>query len=456
MSKIIKPPKFELDKIPDIWRSIIQDEPENLSEYLKMISYANEGRYIPYDKFQYTISKKLDKEKAWELVKSQRVTRKIDLFPFGDESIVGSFSLTPSIQKALSETDRNTTIAVLQWMTKNIGEEHYLKYLLDDLLEDESISSSQLEGAATTTLESKRLLKKNRTARTIDEKMVIGNFRMMNYVWKNRARPLSIELIKDLHKVGVDGIDDKKYSPGQFRVDSDGVVVVNYDGDIVHTPPNADKIKDRLNIIINWANKCHDDATGKNYIHPLIKAIVLHFCIGYEHPFKDGNGRVARALFYWFMFKNNYAAFRYIAISTLIKLGPKQYGMAYVRTETDDMDLTYFIEHQCRIIIRGINKFKETYEEAFNNLEDFNSWMITSGLYRKLSDKQRTLFNVAKNKIALNFSAQSVSEMLGCSYNTAAKALQGLVDLKIFKKEKCGREKIYSIKSMKSIQENCL
>ncbi|QTR53423.1 Fic family protein [Thiothrix unzii] len=38
-------------------------------------------------------------------------------------------------------------------------------------------------------------------------------------------------------------------------------------------------------------------AESNAYIHTLIKAITLHFTIGYEHPFRDGNGRVARGLY---------------------------------------------------------------------------------------------------------------------------------------------------------------
>ncbi|XKM12810.1 Fic family protein [Orbaceae bacterium ac157xtp] len=455
MPRLIKPPKFNFLEMHKVWNEIISNERDNLSDYINIAQSADEkGRYIPYDKFQYNVPKHLNKEVAWKIVKSNRQSKKIDLFEFGDDSVIGSFILTPNIQKALSETDRNATTAVLQWMTKNIGEEHYLKYLLDDLVEDESISSSQLEGAATTTLDAKRLLKKKRAPRTIDEKMVIGNFNMMSYVWEKRNEPLSIEFIKKLHKKGVCGINDKEYSPGQFRTEEDNVVVVNYDDEIVHSPPKANNIEMHLNVIVNWANSCHDDANGKNYIHPLIKAIILHFCIGYEHPFKDGNGRVARALFYWFMFKNNYSAFRYIAISTLIKSAPVQYGKAYLRTESDDLDLTYFIEHQCRVVVRGINKFKEVYEEAIANLQSFDQWMWTSGLYSRLSDKQRVLLNVAKSKITNHFTAQNVSSMLGCSYNTAAKALQGLVDMKIFKVKKVGREAVYSMMSIKSIQEN--
>lgn len=45
------------------------------------------------------------------------------------------------------------------------------------------------------------------------------------------------------------------------------------------------------------------------FIHPAIRAIILHFWLGYDHPFVDGNGRTARALFYWAMLRQNYSLF---------------------------------------------------------------------------------------------------------------------------------------------------
>jgi len=55
--------------------------------------------------------------------------------------------------------------------------------------------------------------------------------------------------------------------------------------------------------LIEFAN---DENITTGFIHPVIKAILLHFWIGYLHPFCDGNGRTARALFYWYLLKNDY------------------------------------------------------------------------------------------------------------------------------------------------------
>ena len=154
------------------------------------------------------------------------------------------------------------------------------------------------------------------------------------------------------------------------------------------------------------------------------------------------------------MFKKDFATFRYIAISVLLKQAPSKYGKSYLHTETDQMDLTYFIEHQSSVIIRAIKKFKDAYKNAAAEIEQFNKWLFKSGLYKNLTDKQRTVFQVAKSGVAIAFTIRNVEKNLGCSYNTASSVLNGLVDLKLFSKVKKGREWIYTINDKDQIIAN--
>lgn len=424
---------------------------ETLTSYLELSTPLDDkGRYLHFDELRFRFPKGLDQDLAWSIVKFARQRQLNTLLPLGEPPTPGQLLLTPAMQMAMSESDRHTTSAALEWMSSKIGEHKHIQYLLNDLIEDEAISSSQLEGAATTTRVAKDLLKRQRGPRTPDEKMIVGNFRMMQFAWDNRHKALSPELIAELHQVGVEGIDDEKYFPGVFRT-TDDVIVEDGDGNIVHTPPPAQGLEQRLARLAQWANTHHHDVEHSNYLHPLLKAIVLHFCIGFEHPFRDGNGRVARSLFYWYLFKHDFAAFRYIAISTLLKAAAIQYGKSYLYVETDEMDLTYFVDYQCRVIIRAISQFKKAYNKTLENMEAFNAFLFTSGLYGKLTDKQKAVFQVAKSGVAREFTAVNVKDNLGCSYNTAAATLNGLVELKLFKKEKIGREWVFSMLSTEQI-----
>lgn len=442
---LIPNPFLELGKLND---------PELFHDYMQLYSPVDpKGRYLHYDKYRFRFKNNMDHSIAWSIVKSARKVQYSYVISLGEPATTAKLLLTPMIQKATSECDRNTTNAALEWMCNKIGEQKHVEYLLNDLIEDEAISSSQLEGAATTTQTAKDMLKRKRQPRTPDEKMIIGNFKMMQYAWHCRNKPLSLELIADLHSTGVEGIDDDKYHPGNFR-NVDTIVVADGDGNTVHTPPSAKNLEKRLQRLVEWVNSDHCETLSDKYIHPLVKAIILHFAIGYEHPFHDGNGRVARSLFYWLMFKHNFGAFRYIAISTLLKSAPVRYGKSYLYTEHDDLDLTYFVDYQSEIVIRAIQNYMKEYQKALSAIENFNVFLYESGLFSKLSDKQKAILQVAKSGRTIEFSAQSVRDSLGCSYNTAASALNGLVEKKLFQKKKVGREWLFSMVPPRQIMAN--
>lgn len=420
-----------------------------LGPYLQFYSPIDpKGRYLPYDELRFRIPAGLDVDLAWQLTRLSRSRSANIIIELGEPKIDCTVFFTSNIQITISEVDRFTTEAMLDWINNQIGESENLNYLLKDLIEDESISSSQLEGAATTTIAAKKLIKRKREPRTPDERMIVGNFKLMMFAWENRNEPLSVELIKEFHIVGVSEIDDEKYKPGRFRT-TNNVVVVDEGGDVVHQPPSFEGLSERIGKISEWINEDHGDR--KNYIHPLIKSIILHFSIGYEHPFHDGNGRVARALFYWLMFKSGYHAFRYIAISTLLKRAPAKYGKSYLYTETDDMDLTYFIDYQCSIISRAIADFRNTYTDSVEKIRKFNLFLYESGLIRKLSPREQIIFQVANSGTADYFTIRETAENLNCSYNTAATALNKLVKLGLFNKAKSGKEWIYTMNSQDKI-----
>jgi Fic family protein len=424
---------------------------ERLSDYLALLKpLDDQGRYFPFDELRYRWSPGLDSNLCWALVKKARTAQYSSLVPLGEPIQWGRFVLTPLAQKAVSAVDRQATTAALEYMTGQIGERAHFSYLLNDLIEDEAISSSQLEGAATTTRVAKDMLKRKRLPRTPDERMVIGNYKMMNFAWEKRYEPLSIELITAMHCVGVEGIDDPQYSPGALRFNDD-VVVQDGEGNTVHAPPPAAGLASRLQVLSKWINQSHGDPDQVDYLHPLIKGIALHFALGYEHPFRDGNGRVARALFYWFMFKNDFSAFRYIAISLLLRNGPVKYGRSYLNTEADDLDLTYFIDFQCSVIVRAVSAFTEAYRKSLAYTESFDRWLLASGFFDRLTEKQRAVYQVAKSGMAKEFTAVNVKENLDCSYNTASATLNGLVELKVFEKRKMGREWVFFLRAASAV-----
>lgn len=443
-----RPPDIPMDAL---FRDIARLDPEAQAAYMALHSPLDEqGRYLPFDELFYRFPESMDITLAWGIIKSARRQQQQSLMFPRPPLASASFMLTPLIQRTVSQADRYATTHALQGMSDKVGERERLGYLLEGLIEDEAISSSQLEGAATTLHVAKKMLRRNREPRTADERMILGNYKLMQHAWQVRDQPLSLAMICEFHRIAVAGIDDDQYRPGAFR-DTDDVVVVDQDGDIVHQPPPAEGLEARLQSVCDWVNACHDDAQRPEYLHPLVKAVVLHFTIGFEHPFRDGNGRVARALFYWFMFKNEYAAFRYIAISVLLKRAATRYGKSYLYSETDGLDLTYFIEYQCEVIGRAIALFQENFQRVTRDIEECNAWLDRSGLNQRMSHRHQLVLQVARAGLANVFTITNVADRLGCSYNTAAKVLNDLVDYGLFRKRKAGREWLYSMRQRREI-----
>lgn len=226
------------------------------------------------------------------------------------------------------------------------------RYLVSSLIE-ESISSSQLEGAMTTRKVAKEMLRTGRKPRDRDEQMILNNYRAMSELGRLKNAPLSADVVYGLHRTLTEGtLDDPEAAGRPQRPGDERVRVFAPDGTVVHVPPAADELDGRMIGMVDFAN-----AKGPGrFMHPAIRAILLHLWLAYDHPFEDGNGRTARALFYREMLGGGYWLFEYVSISRLLMQAPAQYARAFLHTERDEFDATYFILHQLGVMRRAIEE----------------------------------------------------------------------------------------------------
>lgn len=252
------------------------------------------------------------------------------------------------------------------------------RYVIDSLIE-EAITSSQLEGASTSRPVAKEMIRSGRSPRDRSERMIINNFRAMEYVGENRREKLTPELVCTLHRIVTDRtLDDPRdagrlQEPGEVRVK-----VFDEQGKLLHVPPPAEQLPERMDALCRFANG--EEPAG--WVHPVIRAIIVHFWLAYDHPFVDGNGRTARALFYWSMLRQGYWLTEFLSISNILTKAPSKYSRAFLLTETDDRDLTYFIIYQLEVIIRAIEELNQhlqrkmaevkKVERLLRNSDEFN------------------------------------------------------------------------------------
>lgn len=317
------------------------------------------------------------------------------------------------------------------------------QYLISSLME-ESISSSQLEGASTTRRVAKELLRSGRQPQDISEQMIVNNYRAMQFIREYRDNPLTPSLVFELHRILTEGTLDEvdRDKAGQFRSSEDDICVFSRDDVLLHVPPKASELAQRLQAVCDFANGL--DETKEQFIPPIIRAILVHFMIGYDHPFVDGNGRTARALFYWVMSRANYWLMEYISISRVIKKAPAKYMKAYLYTETDDNDLTYFLDHQLGVILEAIDDLHQYLSGKIQEQHESEEVLRHSSLQGRLNHRQLAVLEHALKHPGHEYSIKEHQTSHGVVYQTARTDLLMLADqLRLLRKHKVGKKDVF-------------
>lgn len=305
------------------------------------------------------------------------------------------------------------------------------RYLLNSLI-DEAITSSQLEGAATTRRVARDMIRVGRRPRDRSEQMILNNFLTMRRIGELRERPLSTELICKLHRlITQDTLDDPSMA-GRFRKPDQRIDVGDDYGQLFHTPPPVEQLEDRIKALCDFANA----ARKKEFVHPVIRAITLHFWLAYDHPFVDGNGRTARALFYWSMLHRGFWLCEFVSISEIILRGPSKYGRAFLHTETDDNDLTYFLVYHLDVLKRAFDHLDAYIQRKTNELRQLENEL--EGM-RFLNHRQQVLISHALRHPRSDYSFVSHQRSHGVVYQTARTDLLNLVQRGLLEARKIGR-----------------
>lgn len=399
------------------------------------------GRYLHWDKLRYLDPPDgLTSEEYWLGMKMSRLTSYRTL-PFKDKRGKSFKYMIPDPiwQKILwIEKYAGGTL-----MTEGTlpGQEAGQQYLVNSLVE-ESITSSQLEGAATTRRVAKDMLQTGREPRDVSERMIFNNYLAMRFLKDFQDDELTRPMVMKLHQILTEGTmrGEDEGMEGKFRRQEDDICVISADEVLLHAPPTVNELPQRLQLLCEFANQ---DAS-EPFIPPLVKAIILHFMIGYDHPFVDGNGRTARALFYWFAAKKGYWLMEYVSISRVLKNAPSQYMQAYLETETDDNDLTYFIAHQVSVIKQAIEALQKYIQQKQREVSEIEKVLRRSQRGQTLNHRQVRLLQHAIRNPGEEYTIKRHRTSHGVSYQTARTDLLYLADeLDLLRKLKQGKQDVF-------------
>lgn len=204
------------------------------------------------------------------------------------------FVLDNRLLKKLSETD--LVLGRLDGVMDQLPDQDFFILMY---VKKEAASSSQIEGTQATFNDV--LIHEAKIADPSipdDVKEITNYIDAMNYgVKRLDTLPLSLRLIRELHKILLTGTRGESKKPGEFRktqnwVGGRTIELASY------VPPPPEEMKRLLD---NLEKYLHD----KSDIPVMIKTALMHVQFEMIHPFLDGNGRIGRLLITFYLFHEN-------------------------------------------------------------------------------------------------------------------------------------------------------
>lgn len=407
MRKIESPPsieKYQAQALRLWWQDSLRT----------LINRINED-YLYWDKVKYQkVPDSASPELLWTMVKLSRHFREKWVM-FGKYRF--KFNLTNTIQKALHEFDLH--------IGGHLGSDNLIppgekdRYLISSIME-EAIASSQIEGAVTTRRKAKEMLRKNAKPRNKSEQMIMNNYMTIKHIVEIKDQPLTVDRLLEVHRLITHLTLDNERDEGRFRTDNEINVVDAIDGEIVHMPPDHSEVSGLMNELMDFFN----DKDQEEFMHPIVKGCIIHFMMGFIHPFVDGNGRCARALFYWYMLRRGYWLTEYLSISRLIVKSKTQYAMAFIYSEVDGNDLTYFIHYKLKTMTLAYQSLREYIQRKINEKKSFIHFQKIKGI----NERQATIIKWIFDDPDILLTVKEVETRLGVSNQTSRNDLLELVD----------------------------
>lgn len=378
----------------------------------------------------------LSREQWWGLIKLRRAPGE-RLLPMVDvREAPFSYTLPDEVLRLLHVVDQRCAGEVAMEEVVTSDHDAKARYLVNGLME-EAIQSSQLEGAMTSRQTAKEMLRSGREPVDRGERMILNNYRALLFMRDQMGRRLTPALVCELQRILTDGTLDHPDQAGRLQQPGDDRVAVHDRADptlVLHTPPSADQLPRRMEAMCAFAN---DDDANERFIHPVLRAVLLHFWLAYDHPFADGNGRTARALFSWYMRKHGYWLVEYLSISRILRDAPAQYARSFLLTESDGGDTTYFVLHQLETIERAIDDLHAYLRRKTEEIRDVERLLDgDDGLNRR----QLALLSDALRHPDRAYTMGRHASEHRVTHETARADLRALADRGLLRRRQAGRQ----------------
>lgn len=329
-------------------------------------------------------------------------------------------------------------VSLLSKADRQLGRlDMYSEYVNIDLfirmhIAKEATQSSKIEGTQTNIEEA--FLKKEEIAKEKrdDWEEVQNYIQAMNEAVKLlHTLPFSSRLIKETHKILLQGVRGKHKLPGKFRVSQNWIGGATIT-DAVFIPPIHNSIGELMSDLEYFANN------ELNHIPDLLKIAIIHYQFETIHPFLDGNGRVGRLLITLYLVNKGILKQPILYLSDFFEKNRILYydNLMRIRTHNDITQwLKFFLTGVIETAKKGVTTFDAIMQLQKNMELKIESLGNRSGDAKKVVDYLYTQPVVEVNR---------VEEIIQKSNVTAYKLLDSLEKLEIIKEVSgAQRNKLY-------------
>jgi Fic family protein len=263
------------------------------------------------------------------------------------------------------------------------------------------------------------MLRKKKSPQNKSQQMIVNNYNTIQYIVEHKDEPLTEELLLTIHRLMTEKTLDNPEDAGRFRTNDKVVVADMVEGDIIYTPPSFQEIPEFVKSLCNFFN----NDNPRTFIHPIIRGIIVHFMLAFMHPFVDGNGRTARALFYWYMLKEGYKLTEYMSISRVIAKSKANYEKAFRYVENDGNDMGYFVAYNLGALEKSFQQLRDYIQRKQREKRAASSFMMAGNI----NQRQALILQRLKEEPDTIFTVKDVQEQFSVSSMTARKDLSDLV-----------------------------
>ena len=294
----------------------------------------------------------------------------------------------------------------------------------------EAVLSSQIEGTQSTL--SDLLLFENEAMPGVPTEDVteVWNYSAAMEHGLKRIRegfPLSLRLIRDIHRILVEGTRGSDKAPGDFRT-SQNWIGGTRPGNAAFVPPPPHLVMPALGQLETFL---HDESLA---IPPLIKAGLAHAQFETIHPFLDGNGRVGRLLITFLLCQEGVLSQPLLYLSLYLKKHKQRYYdcLQRIRTHAEwEAWLAFYLEGVAEVASEATgtaHKLIQLFERDRKAIQELG---------------RRGVVALRAHEVLKLRAATSITQLartVGVTFPTASTAIQHLVSLGIAK-EITGRSK---------------